>query len=160
MRKIIPAICLVLALGLGFAATGRAFPQASSDEKLFQEAKLLIFDKKWDAALDKLQEIMVGLRGRNLREKYELYKEDMRKILSECSRVLRRGRFCTIIVGTNVNQLSKALEVPLDDVPGLHEILVEMALPLGLKLARALSRSIVGISNTMRREYILLLQRI
>jgi hypothetical protein len=30
---------------------------------------------------------------------------------------------------------------------------------LGFKLARALSRSIVGISNTMRREYILLLQR-
>ncbi|MGZ7046524.1 MAG: hypothetical protein ACXVJK_09370 [Candidatus Aminicenantales bacterium] len=58
MRKIIPAICLVLALGLGFAASGRAFPQASTDEKLFQEAKLLIFDKKWDAALDKLQEIM------------------------------------------------------------------------------------------------------
>jgi len=58
MRKIIPAICLVLALGLGSAASGRAFPQASSNEKLFQEAKVLIFDKKWDAALDKLQEIM------------------------------------------------------------------------------------------------------
>lgn len=64
MRKIIPAICLVLALGLGSAAIGRAFPQASSDEKLFQEAKLLIFDKKWDAALDKLQEIMdSGAKG-------------------------------------------------------------------------------------------------
>jgi hypothetical protein len=64
MRKIIPAICLVLALGLGAAATGRAFPQASTDEKLFQEAKLLIFDKKWDAALDKLQEIMdAGAKG-------------------------------------------------------------------------------------------------
>ena len=57
-------MCLVLALGLGFAAAGRAFPQASSDEKLFQEAKLLIFDKKWDAALDKLQEIMdSGAKG-------------------------------------------------------------------------------------------------
>ncbi|MGD1008908.1 MAG: hypothetical protein ABR951_02020 [Candidatus Aminicenantales bacterium] len=56
MRKIISAICLVLALG--FAAPGRAFPQASPDEKLFQEAKVLIFDKKWEAALDKLQEIM------------------------------------------------------------------------------------------------------
>jgi hypothetical protein len=64
MRKIIPAICLVLALGLGSAASGRAFPQASSDEKLFQEAKLLIFDKKWDAALDKLQEIVdSGAKG-------------------------------------------------------------------------------------------------
>jgi DNA modification methylase len=108
---------------------------------------------------DKLREIMVGLRGRNLREKFELYKEDMRKILSECSRVLRKGRLCTIIVGTNANQLSKALGVPLDEVPGLHEILVEMALPHKLSLVRSLSRSIVGISNTMRREYILFLQR-
>jgi DNA modification methylase len=108
---------------------------------------------------DKLQEIMVGLRGRSLREKFECYKEDMRKILSECSRVLRKERFCTIIVGTNTNQLSKALGIPLDDVPGLHEILIEMALPYGLKLVRALSRSIIGISNTMRQEYILLLQR-
>jgi hypothetical protein len=64
MRKIIPAICLVLVLGLGLAASGRAFPQASSDEKLFQEAKLLIFDKKWEAALDKLQEIVEsGAKG-------------------------------------------------------------------------------------------------
>jgi hypothetical protein len=64
MRKIIPAICLVLVLGLGAAASGRAFPQASSDEKLFMEAKLLIFDKKWDAALDKLQEIVdSGAKG-------------------------------------------------------------------------------------------------
>lgn len=109
---------------------------------------------------DELREIMVGLRGRNLREKFELYKEDMHKILSECSRVLRKGRLCTIIVGTNSNQLSKALGVPLDEVPGLHEILVEIARPYGLNLVRALSRSIVGISNTMRREYILLLQRI
>jgi hypothetical protein len=56
MRKIISAICLVLVLG--FVAPGRAFPQASADEKRFQEAKVLIFDKKWEAALDKLQEIM------------------------------------------------------------------------------------------------------
>jgi len=64
MRKIIPAICLVLVLGLGSAATGQALPQASTDEKLFQEAKLLIFDKKWEAALDKLQDIVdSGARG-------------------------------------------------------------------------------------------------
>ncbi len=107
----------------------------------------------------KLQDMMVGLRGRNLREKFEFYKEDMRKILSECSRVLRWGRLCTIIVGTNDNQLSKALGVPLDEVPGLHEILLEMGRSFGLRLVRALSRSIIGISNTMRREYILLLQK-
>jgi len=108
---------------------------------------------------DKLQGIMVGLRGRNLQEKFELYMEDMRKILPECSRVLRMNRFCTIIVGTNTNQLSKVLGVPPDEVPGLNQILVEMALHYGLRLVRELSRSIVGISNTMRREYILLFQK-
>jgi hypothetical protein len=58
MRNTIFTIGLVLVLGLGFAASARALPQASSDEKLFQEAKLLIFDKQWEAALDKLQEMM------------------------------------------------------------------------------------------------------
>ena len=108
---------------------------------------------------DKLRGIMVGLRGRSLQEKFELYMEDMRKILPECSRVLRMNRFCTIIIGTNTNQLSKVRGVPPDEVPGLNQILAEMALHYGLRLVRELSRSIVGISNTMRREYILLFQK-
>jgi hypothetical protein len=57
MKKIIPTIGLVITLGLAFAAPARALPQVPSDEKLFQDAKLLIFDKKWDAALTKLQEL-------------------------------------------------------------------------------------------------------
>jgi hypothetical protein len=57
MKKIIPTIGLVIALGLALAAPARAFAQVPSDEKLFQDAKLLIFDKKWDAALTKLQEL-------------------------------------------------------------------------------------------------------
>jgi hypothetical protein len=55
MRKTIPIACLVLALGLGFAAP--VFPQVPPDEKLFQEAKLLVFDKDWGAALRKLDEL-------------------------------------------------------------------------------------------------------
>ena len=55
MRKPIPIICLFLALGLGLASP--VFPQATPDEKLFQEAKLLVFDKDWSAALRKLDEL-------------------------------------------------------------------------------------------------------
>jgi hypothetical protein len=58
MKKTIAAICLILVLGLGLAAPPLSFAQVPSDEKLFNEAKLLIFDKKWEAALDKLQELM------------------------------------------------------------------------------------------------------
>jgi len=57
MKKILPTIGLLIALGVALAAPARAFPQASTDEKLFQDAKLLIIDKKWEAALDKLREL-------------------------------------------------------------------------------------------------------
>jgi hypothetical protein len=58
MRKTIPAILLALVLGLAPAASLRAGGQAATDESLFREAKLLVFDKSWPAALDKIDELM------------------------------------------------------------------------------------------------------
>lgn len=109
--------------------------------------------------IDKLRQKMVGLRGRGLTEKFTFYKQDMDVVLAECSRVLRKKRMCTIVIGTNNNQIGKALGVPPEDVPGLHEMLVEQAERHSLRLVKMLSRPIVGISNTMRREYMLMLQR-
>lgn len=109
--------------------------------------------------VDSLKESMIGLRGQTLDEKFQYYRADMQQVLSECARVLRTGAICTIIIGTNSNQLSKVLHVPVNEVPGLHQLLIDMAKPIGLKLIRMMSRSIVGMSNTMRREYILLLQK-
>jgi DNA modification methylase len=108
--------------------------------------------------LEELRENMIGLRGRNLADKFELYKELVNKLLSECARVLRRGRICTIVVGTNNNQLSKVLGLPADDAPGLHEIIIDMASSHGFRLVKQMSRPIIGMSNNMRREYILMLQ--
>ena len=108
---------------------------------------------------DELRTRMVGLRGRGLADKFEFYKDDMDKVLAECGRVLRKGRLCAIVVGTNSNQLSKVLGVPRENVPGLHRILVDLAGGHGFKLVKEMSRPITGISNTMRREYILLLQK-
>ncbi len=102
---------------------------------------------------------MIGLRGRTLLDKVELYKTDMSRVLSECSRVMRPGRFCTIIVGTNSNQLSRALRVPESDVQGLDEMLAAAASGRGLRLVRKMSRQISGIANTMRTEHILIMQR-
>lgn len=109
--------------------------------------------------IEHLRDSMIGLRGRKLAEKFEAYKEDMEKVLSECSRVLRSGRICTIIIGTNNNQLGKVLGMPAENVPGLHEIMVEMGSKHQLNLIKMISRPITGISNTMRREYIAMLQR-
>lgn len=57
MRKTTLTFCLVLALGLGQAAALRAGVQSATDESLFREAKLLVFDKSWKAALDKIDEL-------------------------------------------------------------------------------------------------------
>ena len=57
MNKTIIAAAIAIVLGLGLASP--AFSQAA-DEKLFDEAKLLIFDKKWDEALAKLGELADG----------------------------------------------------------------------------------------------------
>jgi SAM-dependent methyltransferase len=109
--------------------------------------------------IDKLREEMIGLRGRTLRQKFELYRTDMENVLSECARVLRPGRICTIVVGTNNNQLSKIFEVPPDEVKGIDELLIELGKPHGLYLIRKLSRQITGMANTMRTEFIVMLQR-
>jgi len=102
---------------------------------------------------------MVGLRGKTLKEKYALYIEDINKILAECTRVLKPGRFCTIIIGTNDNQLSKAMDIPKGEVTGLHKIIIDLAQPLGFSHIRTLARQISGIANTMRNEYIVILAK-
>lgn len=106
-----------------------------------------------------LKERMIGLRGQSLPEKFALYREDMRQVLAECARVMKRRALCTIIVGTNSNQLSKALKQSPKEVPGLQQMFVDMAASYGLRLLRMLNRTIVGISNTMRREYIVILEK-
>ena len=109
--------------------------------------------------VEQLQESMVGLRGKLLPEKFAFYQEDMKRVIAECSRVLKRGKFCTIIVGTNNNQIGKILKQSPGEVEGLDEMLVRMGQENGLSLIRTMQRSIIGMSNTMRREQILLLQK-
>ncbi|MBN2060225.1 MAG: hypothetical protein JW882_07395 [Deltaproteobacteria bacterium] len=108
---------------------------------------------------ENLRQAMVGLRGEKFSEKFQIYKEDMEKIISECSRVLRPKKLCTIIIGTNNNQLGKVLGISPEKVQGLHEILIQIGQKHKFKLIKMLSRPIVGISNTMRLEYIVMLQR-
>ena len=103
-----------------------------------------------------LKKCMIGLRGKGLREKYELYVQDMESTMSECSRVLRCGRYCTVIIGTNDSQLSKALGVPKNKVVGLHKMLIGLASNYNLLPVRVLPRQISGMANTMRVEYIVI----
>lgn len=102
---------------------------------------------------------MVGLRGATLKEKYDLYVQDMRSVLNECRRVLRPQRFCTIVVGTNNQQLAKIFNVEPQDVKSMGELLTELASESGLELIRRIGRQITGMANTMRSESILIFQK-
>lgn len=109
--------------------------------------------------IDALREKMVGLRGRTARQRLEFYKSDMETVLCECARVLRAGRFCTIVVGTNDNQIGRILGAAPSSVQGIDEMLVEMGTRYGFRQAWRLGRQITGMANTMRTEYILMLER-
>ena len=103
---------------------------------------------------------MIGLRGGpRLADKYACYLEDMRSVLGECLRVLKSGRHCVVVVGTNSNQLGRLLKMPADEVTGLHQILRSEAVSLGFSFAAEIPRSIKGMANTMRDEYIVFLRK-
>lgn len=106
-----------------------------------------------------LKHEMVGLRGGTLKEKYDLYVQDMKRVLEECHRVLRPKRFCTIVVGTNNQQLAKILNVEPQNVRAIGELLVDLGRDCNLRLVRAIERQITGMANTMRSESILILQK-
>jgi len=56
MRRILPilGIVFIIAIASGFGSQA----QAGAEEKLLQDAKILIFDEKWDPALVKLDEFL------------------------------------------------------------------------------------------------------
>lgn len=107
-----------------------------------------------------LEKNMIGQRGgRNLADKYASYVEDMKSVLQDCFRVLRQGRYCVIVVGTNNNQLSKVLKIATDEVTGLHQILRSEAEAVGFSFITEIPRSIKGMANTMREEFIVFLHK-
>ena len=100
--------------------------------------------------VSKLKDEMVGLNGKNKKEKLANYFEDMNKILSEMYRVLKKGKYAVIIIGSNDVQTGGIrLETKVE----------EMALKIGFILDQKIVKPIKGIQNTMKDEYILFLRK-
>lgn len=106
-----------------------------------------------------LKNTMVGLRGQGKSEKLALFKTDMANVLIECGRVLRPGRLCSVVVGTNNNQLSRLTGTHPDEVQGFDELVVDLGRNAGLTFVRQIDRQITGMANTMRTESIVILRR-
>lgn len=163
---------LSLSVGHGEANEGDArhlpLPDASIDGILFSPPYSFAVDyvandaphlRLIGARPDDLRERMVGLRGHTLRDKFDIYVDDMKSVLSECARVLRARRCCSIVIGTNRNQLGKLFRKESDQVKGLDDMMIRFAEFAGMNFVRRFERRIVGLANTMREEDILLFRK-
>ena len=112
--------------------------------------------------IEDLRGRMVGLRGVRRLDQVETYFEDMTTVLKEVCRVLRGGKFMVVVIGSNANQLSEALDVAPHSREarfGLELRLADIAGSLGMIMELAVRRLIVGMANTMREEHILFFRK-
>lgn len=93
---------------------------------------------------------MVGLVGKNKTERLNNYFRDMETVCSEVSRVLKRGKFFIMIIGSNTNQTGGIR---------LENQIISSCKKFGLNLVKSILKPIKGMRNTMKDEYILFFEK-
>ena len=96
--------------------------------------------------LESLREEMIGLQGRGVENKLEIYFDKMNTALKEMQRVSKKNAPIVIIIGTNDIQTNGVI---------LETKVIELAEKLGLKFELELVKPIKGLQNTMKNESIL-----
>jgi len=100
-------------------------------------------------APDKLKEKMIGLQGRGISQKLELYFEMLDKVFRELARVSKKGSKTIFVVGTNDIQ-TKGVR--------LETKIKELAKGQKFKFLFEILKPIKGLQNTMKEEYILIFE--
>ena len=100
--------------------------------------------------VDALREGMIGLRGRGKSQRLENYFADMRLACAEMGRVLKPGKSCVVIIGSNTNQTGGIR---------LEGKVAEGCEAAGMKLVRTVLKPIKGMRNTMSEEHILFFRK-
>jgi len=98
---------------------------------------------------DKLKEKMIGLQGRGISQKLELYFEMLDKVFRELARVSKKGSKTIFVVGTNDIQ-TKGVR--------LETKIKELAKGQKFKFLFEILKPIKGLQNTMKEEYILIFE--
>lgn len=93
-----------------------------------------------------LKSRMIGLLGKTREERVRHYFDDMKMVIMEFQRVLKPGRCCVIVIGSN--------EIQTGGIR--HEVEIEkFGKECGFRLFKKLVRPITGLGNVMRDEYVL-----
>lgn len=97
----------------------------------------------------KLKEDMIGLQGRGISEKLELYFNMLDKVFKELARVTKKGSKTIFIVGTNdIQTRGVKLETKIK----------ELAEKQKFNFLFEILKPIKGLQNTMKEEYILIFE--
>lgn len=99
--------------------------------------------------LNQIKEDFIGVRGSGL-NKFKLYDEDMEKAYSEMYRVLKKDRYCVIIIG-NVSFQGQEIDTAQNVIDYCEKI--------GFKTIKKIEKIIYGLYNVMQKEYILIFQK-
>ncbi|MBI3290939.1 hypothetical protein HYZ76_01500 [Candidatus Falkowbacteria bacterium] len=99
--------------------------------------------------LDKIKEEFIGVRGTGF-NKFELYENDMKKAYAEMYRVLKKDKYCVVIIG-NVTYQGQEIDTAQNVIRHCEE--------LGFKTIKKMEKIIYGLYNVMQKEYILIFQK-
>lgn len=99
--------------------------------------------------LNQIKEDFIGVRGTGL-NKFKLYDEDMEKAYSEMYRVLKKGKYCVVVIG-NVTFQAQEIDTTQNVIKYCGKI--------GFKTIKKIEKIIYGLYNVMQKEYILIFQK-
>jgi len=97
-----------------------------------------------------LKNKLIGLKGKTKNQKLENYFADMDAFCMEVSRVLKKGKFFGMIIGSNTNQTGGIK---------LEEKIINSAKEHGMPLVKSILKPIKGMRNTMKEEYVLIFEK-
>jgi SAM-dependent methyltransferase len=106
--------------------------------------------------VNQIKRDMVGLIGTGrsreevVQSRLHHYFADMEVIMAQCLRVLKPGRYCVIVIGSNTNQTGGV---------ALERKLIDIGRKIGMPLEFEITREIEGIRNTMRDEFLLFFRK-
>jgi SAM-dependent methyltransferase len=100
---------------------------------------------------NQLKEEMIGLiGGKSIQSRVRRYFQDMQQIFAEMARVLKKGKCCVVVIGSN--------EIQTGGIR--HEVeFAKFGKEVGFRLFWKMVRPIEGIHNSMRDEYVMFFQK-
>lgn len=97
-----------------------------------------------------LKNRLIGLRGKTKNQKLENYFADMDSFCLQVSKVLKKGKYFVLIIGSNTNQTGGIR---------LEETVINSAKKYNMPLVKSILKPIKGMRNTMKEEYVLIFEK-